>query len=228
MQPYLFPNLSYYKLMACVEQVVFYDDVQFIKGGWINRNQVLHQQTAKPFRLSLVDASSNKRINEVLLFRKEYEVASFQKTLYHTYAKAPYYAPVSALIHDVLNYPSQYIAEIAEQSIRQVFQYLQWPLQACRSSELNVNRTASDKTDRLIALIKHFGKVNYVNAIGGKELYHKDYFQTQGIQLHFISPTTHVYNQFKAPFVPGLSMIDVLMFNDIPTIHRFLQDIELE
>ncbi|MBU3676202.1 MAG: WbqC family protein [Chitinophagaceae bacterium] len=228
MQPYLFPNLSYYKLMASVENVVFYNDVQFIKGGWINRNQILYHQSPKPFRLSLVDASSNKRINEVTIFRKEHEVASMLKTVYHAYAKAPFYKPVSDLIQHVLNYPSLHIAEIAEQSIRQVFDYLQWPFFACCSSDLQVDRSAPNKTDRLIALIQHFGKTQYVNSIGGKELYQKEYFQSKGIQLHFISPKQPTYNQFKTPFVPGLSMIDVLMFNDIPTIHHFLQEIEFE
>lgn len=214
--------------MGCVEQVVFYNDVQFIKGGWINRNQILFQQTAKPFRLSLVDASSNKRINEVLIYNKNKEVELLKKTLFHAYGKAPFYEPVSSLIQDVLEQPTTSIAEIAEFSIRMVFQYLNLPFSACRSSEIQFNREATNKTDRLISLIKYFGKTHYVNAIGGKELYSKDYFLNQGIQLHFIAPANCVYNQFNHVFIPGLSMIDVLMFNDIQTIREFLEDVEFE
>lgn len=214
--------------MGCVEQVVFYNDVQFIKGGWINRNQILFQQTAKPFRLSLVDASSNKRINEVLIYNKNKEVELLKKTMFHAYGKAPNYEPVSSLIQDVLEQPTTSIAEIAEFSIRMVFQYLNLPFSACRSSEIQFNREATNKTDRLISLIKHFGKTHYVNAIGGKELYSKDYFLNQGIQLHFIAPANSVYKQFNHVFIPGLSMIDVLMFNDIQTIRAFLEDVEFE
>ena len=67
----------------------------------------------------------------------------------------------------------------------------------------------------------------YINPIGGKELYAKAEFQSQGIDLRFIKPKPLEYAQFKNEFIPWLSMIDVLMFNDRPMILEMLEGYEL-
>lgn len=228
MQPYLFPNLAYYKLVRHVEHFVFYDDVHFIKGGWINKNNILYNAKALSFRLPLVDASSNKLISEVTLFNKEREVALFLKKLTYSYAKAPYFKQVIKLIEDVLTSPTHSIAEIAEQSIRLVFNYLQLPLLASTSSKLLYNRTGENSTDRLIEIIHFLNKQKYLNAIGGKALYNKEYFKSKGIDLYFISTSKQEYQQFNHPFVPGLSIIDILMFNHPNQVIALLDTIEYE
>ena len=53
MQPYLFPYLGYYQLVQAVDTFVFFDDVNFIMKGWINRNQILQQDQAHKFVLPL-------------------------------------------------------------------------------------------------------------------------------------------------------------------------------
>ncbi len=228
MQPYFFPNISYYKLVRHVEHFVFYNDVHFIKGGWINKNNILYNGKAMSFRLPLVDASSNKLISDVSLFNKEREFALFLKKLTYSYAKAPYFNDVYALIQNVLNTPTNLIGELAQESIRQVFSYLDIPIHATSSSAEIYERSADNKTDRLISLIHHLNKTVYLNAIGGKKLYDKEYFKRQGIDLYFIVSTPNVYNQFNHDFVPDLSMIDVLMFNHPNQVISMLDRIEYE
>jgi hypothetical protein len=228
MQPYLFPNLAYYKLVRHVEHFVFYDDVHFIKGGWINKNNILYNAKALSFRLPLVDASSNKLISDVVLFNKDREIALLLKKLTYSYAKAPFFNDVIKLIEEVLTTPTQSIAELAEQSILLVFNYLKLPLIASTSSTLLYNRAGQNSTDRLIELIHSLDKKKYLNAIGGKALYNKEYFKSKGIDLFFISATKQEYKQFNHPFVPGLSMIDVLMFNHPEQVLSLLDAIEYE
>lgn len=228
MQPYLFPNLAYYKLVRHVEHFVFYNDVHFIKGGWINKNNILYNAKALSFRLPLVDASSNKLISEVTLFNKEREIAILLKKLTYSYAKAPFFNDVIKLIESVLTLPTLSISELAEQSIRLVFNYLKLPLVASTSSALLYNRIGENKTDRLIELIHYLDKKNYLNAIGGKALYNKEYFKSKGIDLFFVSNSIQEYKQFNHPFVSGLSMIDVLMFNHPEQVVLLLDAIEYE
>lgn len=228
MQPYLFPNLAYYKLVRNVEHFVFYNDVHFIKGGWINKNYILNNGKALSFRLPLVDASSNKLISEVTLFNKEREIALLLKKLTYSYVKAPFFKDVIKLIESVLMLQTQSISELAEQSIRSVFSYLKLPLVASTSSALLYNRDGQDKADRLIELIHSLDKTIYLNAIGGKALYSKDYFKSKGIDLLFVSNSIQEYQQFNHPFVSGLSMIDVLMFNHPEQILLMLDAIEYE
>jgi hypothetical protein len=228
MQPYLFPNLAYYKLVRNVEHFVFYDDVNFIKGGWINKNNILYNGQALSFRFPLVDASSFKLISEITLFNKEREVALFMKKLTYSYAKAPFFDNVMKLVEAILNTPTNHISELAEQSIRMVFDYLHLPLTASTSSSLVYNRAAHNKTDRLIDLINFLNKSSYLNAIGGKTLYDKAYFKSRGIDLYFVGSTIQEYPQFQHAFVPGLSILDVLMFNHPEQVVILLDSITYE
>ena len=65
MQPYLFPYIGYWQLIDAVDIFIIYDDVNFIKQGYINRNKILQNQKAHLFTLELLGASSNKKINDI-------------------------------------------------------------------------------------------------------------------------------------------------------------------
>lgn len=65
MQPYLFPYIGYWQLVNAVDAFVIYDDVNFIKQGYINRNNILSNEKSQQFTLELIGASSNKLINEI-------------------------------------------------------------------------------------------------------------------------------------------------------------------
>lgn len=228
MQPYFFPNLSYYKLVHNVEQFVFYNDVNFIKGGWINKNNILNNGKALPFRLPVVDISQKKIISTVEVFDKKREVEMLLKKLHFSYSKAPYYRLVRNVVEGVLTEQSTLISELSMLSIRSVFNYLQLPINTLRSSEIAFDRSHADKADRLISLVRFLGKTTYLNAIGGKAIYDKDYFMQHGINLFFIKPDTNEYKQFNHSFVPSLSIIDVLMFNSPERVIGMLNDFHYE
>lgn len=69
--------------------------------------------------------------------------------------------------------------------------------------------------------------MQYVNPIGGQELYDKEFFEENGIELSFIKTLPIEYRQFKNEFMPWLSMIDVLMFNSIEETQVLLNKYEL-
>ena len=65
MQPYIFPYIGYFQLVQAVEMFVFYDDVNYIKGGWINRNRILINNQPSYVTIPLKGASPNKLICEI-------------------------------------------------------------------------------------------------------------------------------------------------------------------
>lgn len=92
MQPYFLPYLGYWQLMHCVDTFVIYDDVNFIKGGWINRNRYLYQNQPKIFNIIMQDASSFKKINEIGLMQSNNSYNPMKKmmsTFAMAYRKAP-------------------------------------------------------------------------------------------------------------------------------------------
>jgi hypothetical protein len=84
--------------------------------------------------------------------------------------------------------------------------------------------------DRVIAVCNSLRTSTYVNAIGGKSLYDHVGFEKNGLELKFLRPHLDgiTYKQFCDPFIPGLSIVDLLMFNPSQEVHIFLEAYSLE
>jgi len=206
MQPYLFPYIGYYQLVNLTDVFIVYDDVTFIKRGYINRNSILIDREPRRFNIPVIGASQN-----VLIQNLHYApVGKLLKTIEQSYSKAPYYQDVIELITNVLNNDDRNISKLNALSIANVFNYLEIEKKILFASELDYNREAN-RADRLIALAKLQDCNHYINSPGGKELYKKEYFYNEGIKLSFIESEIEPYPQLAKQFIPYLSMIDVLM-----------------
>ncbi|UJF23137.1 WbqC family protein [Shewanella sp. OMA3-2] len=209
MQPYLFPYLGYYQLVNAVEKFVFYDDVTFIKGGYINRNNILSNGKAQRFTIPVPGLSSNTLINELNF---DSNIKKVLKTIEQSYKKTPYFEHVFPLIVSVLSDENRRIDHICAKSISVVFEYLGINKDFYFSSELEYNRDLS-AADKLIAMADVLKSNEYINSPGGKSLYDKKYFAENKIRLSFIEIEKYEYLQNTNEFIPHLSMIDVLMYN---------------
>jgi len=231
MQPYLFPYMGYYQLVNSVDTFVFYDDVNFIKQGWINRNNILQNGSALLFTIPLKGASSNKLIKEVdlnyLLFDKW--AKKFMKTLNQSYSKAPFYNETIQLVDSVFseNSPNKKISDLAIESVLIISDYLEMSTQFKVSSIDFTESRDFDREKRIFDIVKKVGGDTYINAANGANLYSKTSFQQSNIDLQFIQSRIAPYPQFKKDFVPNLSIIDVLMFNSKKTIREMLNEFEL-
>lgn len=213
MQPYIFPYIGYFQLIKEVDLFVFYDDVNFIKRGWINRNRLLQNNEAQLFSVPLIKASQNKLINEVELGFDEKWKNQFFLTLKHNYSKAPYYENVIGLVEDVFSEDLKTISDLAISSVLKSCSYLGLNTKYELSSDAFPETKGMDKADRLIEICKKSNGTEYINPAGGVELYDKDYFEAREIKLFFIENEIIPYAQFGNDFVGGLSILDVLMFN---------------
>ncbi len=227
MQPYIFPYIGYFQLVYAVDSFVFYDDVNFIKRGWINRNNVLINGKAHLLSFPCIGASQNKLINEVGVDLHDKQYAKLEKSVEMAYKQAPYFNEVMPIINGVFNSGVTNIAQLAALSITSVCVYLELDRKFMFSSEDFHQSRGLDKADRLINISRQLNADQYINAIGGMELYDKPYFKKEGINLSFLKPNLGTYNQFEEPFVPGLSIIDVLMFNSKIKVREILANYEL-
>lgn len=226
MQPYFVPYLGYWQLMNAVDQYVIYDDVNYIKGGWINRNRILSNGTPVYFNLPIIGASPNKHINEVQVNINEKSMIKCLKTIQGCYSKAPYFDIVYPMVESIMLYKEKNLAEFIKHSFEVICEYLDIRTQLILSSELqkNVDLKAQDKVLHICNIL---GANEYYNAIGGQELYSFDDFRECGVKLFFLKTNIEEYNQFKNEFVPGLSIIDLLMFNSKDECKRMLNEYEL-
>jgi len=231
MQPYLFPYIGYFQLINAVDQFVIYDDVAYIKNGWINRNRYLLNGQAKYFTLSLAGASSFRPINLTFILDDEKHKTKEKvlKTLVMAYSRAPFFKAVHGLIAEIILNPDNNIATYNENSIRKVCAYLDIHTKIVMSSVIEKDRSLKAQA-RVIAVCKNLNTNTYVNAIGGKSLYAKEIFEKNGLELKFLRPHLDriTYKQFGSSFVLGLSIVDLLMFNPSQEARIFLEAYSLE
>ncbi len=233
MQPYIFPYIGYFQLINKVDVFVFYDDVTFIKNGWINRNKILINKKENIFSIPLNKQSSNTLIKDtqvsILLYNKW--LHKFLKSIQQTYSKAPYFNEVYTIIENTFlkNISDTiYISDLCQASIIACCQYLGITTKFMKSSELLNSHQECNRSDRLIKIAKDFNCTTYINSIGGKELYEKEYFKEKGIGLTFLKPNSIEYLQNNSnEFVAGLSIIDVMMYNSKEQIRVMLNDFNL-
>ncbi len=219
MQPYLFPYLGYYQMVHAVDKFVFYDDVTFIKGGYINRNNMLMNGKSQRFTIPVPGLSSNKKINEL---RFDSNVSKILKSIEQSYRKAPYFNSIFPIIERVFVSSNRQVEYICSQSIKEVFAYLGLEKLFYFSSQLDFDRRLS-ATDKLFSIAKLMSSDDYINSPGGKDLYGKIHFENNGIKLSFIKTEPYSYQQNGFEFIPHLSMIDVLMWNSKQEILALLE-----
>jgi hypothetical protein len=228
MQPYLFPYIGYYQLVHAVDRFVVADDFTFIKAGWINRNRLLVNGAATYFTVPLKRHAATALISEVEIDDGQGKRwrATLLKTVENFYRRAPSFDAVYPLVERVIRGPFTTIADMARASIREVCGHLGVKATIVESSSLYGNAHLKGQ-DRVIDTCRVEHADDYVNAIGGQALYSREAFLAQGVRLHFVRTGAIEYQQFKAPFVGSLSVIDLLMFNALPEAQQLLTRYEL-
>lgn len=213
MQPYLFPYLGYFSLIKNTDYFVFFDTPQYIRKGWINRNRILgingkdiyftvpvekaHRETAiKDIKISAGDWKQ-KFIGQLSIYKK----------------RAPFYGSVMELIEDVVNCNTVYISELAIESIKKTCQYLGMTFDYDIYSKMDMPCAEVKEADEwALYITKKMGYETYVNPPGGKAFFDAKKYKNNNIVLQYLTQEMQVYNQRNSSFIPGLSIIDVMMF----------------
>jgi hypothetical protein len=183
-------------------------------------------------------------INETRIHNKFNWQRKLLRTIYVNYVKAPYFNDVYPLLENIINDQAEYLYDFNNHSIIEIAKYLniQTPISTNEPyfDELEEHLAEKDKyypdydenkypvrVLRILEICRKEGADIYYNAIGGRELYDKKLFRKHNIDLGFIKTKPLTYKQYQHEFVPGLSIIDVMMFNEPEKINAMLDDYEL-
>lgn len=228
MQPYLFPYIGYFQLLAAADRFVIYDDVQFIKGGWINRNRLLVNGQPWLFTVPLDQPSPNRLIRDIELQITKPWRSKLLQTITQNYQKTPHFEAVNELLTRIFSAEARTIADLVRVSLTTIVEYLQLPVQIVPSSTI-YNNTHLKAQERVLDICLQEHASTYINAPGGRALYSAEVFERNGITLKFIDAHITPYQQAKKndAFVPGLSMIDVLMNNSVSEVQKLLNQYSL-
>ena len=222
MQPYLFPYIGYFQLINAVDKFVVYDNIQFTKKGWINRNRILVNKKDEYFTVPLKkDSDYLDIVQRELAVNSREERAKILRKITEAYRKAPHFQPVFQLVQDVFNQEEDNLFRFIYYSLMQTCSYLQLNTELIISSSLAVDPSLRSQA-KVLAICQAIQADTYINPIGGTELYSKDTFAAHNIELGFIKSDEIVYKQFDHDFIPWLSIIDVMMFNEKEKIKQHL------
>lgn len=223
MQPYIFPYLGYYQLVNAAGKFVFYDDVNYIKQGFINRNSICNNGASVGFVLPVPGNSSYVKIKDLSFSNETRKILGNIK---QSYSKAPFFSDVYPMVEAVFQHNERSVATICSLSVQLVFDYLSINKDFYLASQLDYNRTLN-ASDKIIDIVSSLNGSHYINSIGGATLYDKEYFASKGIVLNFIRMNDIQYNQLSKKFIPNLSIIDVLMNCDRSSVMALLAAYEL-
>ncbi|MCB0532498.1 MAG: WbqC family protein [Lewinellaceae bacterium] len=226
MQPYFFPYIGYFQLIQCVDKFVVYDDVNYIKKGWINRNRVLVNGAPALITIPVKNASQNRLINETELASDRGWIPRFLKTLEQAYKKAPLFPAIFPNIEAILLADYANIAELNWATIRFVCNYLDLQTELVPNSGDYANKHLKAQ-HRILDICLQEQASTYINPIGGMEIYDHTLFEQHQIALYFLKATPTPYNQFGNEFQANLSMLDALMFLDKAALTAKLKEFQL-
>jgi WbqC-like protein family len=226
MQPYFFPYIGYFQLIHAVDRFVIYDDVNYIMRGWINRNRILINGIPNYIIVPLQQASQNKRISDISIEASPAWRNKIIRSIENTYRKAPYFTEVFAIVDNLIRYETDNLSDYLAYQLRMLSTFMGIKTEFVVTSRCYENSELTSQA-RILDICKHETVATYINPEGGQELYSKEQFKSGNINLKFLKATLPEYRQFSNEFVPGLSIIDVMMFNSPDEINKMLNEYEL-
>ena len=215
MQPYFYPYIGYFALIAHCDEWEVFDISQFTRKSWMTRNRILNPH--KPWvyvNAPVMGVVRGQRTCEVQLKDRQSLLADLLNKLSHYQAHAPYYEAVVAMVRGSFEaVHEESLTELNLQTMRGVCDYLGIPLRFRVSSREPHDYEITHAGSWALEISKRRGAAQYLNPIRGRELFVKEEFDQSGIALMFLQPYPFEYETRPYPFEPGLSILDVLMWN---------------
>jgi hypothetical protein len=210
LQPYFFPYIGYWQLIHAVDRFVIYDDVNYIKRGWINRNRILINGKATYIILPLSKSSQNKKIYEIELHSSPVLRNKLVKTIQNTYRKSFFFDQVFPVIEKLIRYKVDNLSDYLSYQLQSLASFMGIKTEFIATSRSYWNDYLSGQ-ERVLDICNREQATTYFNLPGGQALYSGEEFRRAGVNLRFISMRTLPYTQRITGFIPYLSIIDALM-----------------
>ncbi len=229
MQPYFFPYLGYFSLIKHTERFILFDSVQFIRHGWIERNRVLKQNGGWVYiKVPVSNKGRETLIKELEIDNSQVWQDKILAQIQHYKKLTPLYFRVRNLLGDLLSTKQHSVVNLNKHLLTGICNYIGINKELHVYSELNLNIETPNAPDEwALNICKSLGGVTeYWNPPGGISFFDRNKYNDAGIKLLFHSAKLIPYRQGDTVFEPGLSIVDVLMFNEIDVINHMLDQYE--
>jgi hypothetical protein len=227
MQPYFFPYIGYWQLIDAVDCFVLFDEAQYIKQGWVNRNRILKAGGGWQYiQVPVAKHPTSASIRDVQLATGEKWQSRILNQLAQYNSRAPFYGDTFGAIEAALiRANEQSIGALNCRIVREICALLSIDTELVVSSEYGFDYSEVKETgDWAFAHADQLGATELINPSGGFDLLNAAKFRARGIGLLSLENPAISYSQSAMPFEPSLSIIDVLMYNGIAGTQRLLAE----
>lgn len=212
LQPGYLPWLGFFEQMYKSDIFVIYDDVQYDKEGWRNRNRIKTangvQWLTVPVLMKFEDRPFIKevKIDNKFPWRKKH-ITSIRQN----YSKAPFYNKYIEIFEEAYSREWEFLINLDIYFILQLTKCLGMEnKKIITSSSLNVT---GNKIERLINICKLFNADTFYEGAAGRNYIDETLFNKEGIRVEFQNYKHPIYSQLYGDFIPYLSVIDLLFNN---------------
>jgi hypothetical protein len=229
-QPYFFPYIGYFQLINAVDHWIVFDTCQFIWQGWVNRNRIIRPNGAVEYiRINVRKCPRDTAIKDIMISTDvDWKNQVIRSLDYYKLIKAPYYQDVMDFLTEAFRFESDRLSPVLVHLLKSTCDYLGIPFRYSVLSEMNLNlENVHGPGEWALEMSKAMKATTYINAPGGKAFHNYQQFKDAGIELLFIEPGITPYDQKKEIFEPGLSILDVMMFNSPEQIREMLKNFTL-
>jgi hypothetical protein len=229
MQPYLLPYLGYFALIRASDRFVSFDTAQYIRHGWVNRNRVLHPTSGWQYiGAPVAKHHRHDTIRDIVVADGGEWKGRLLRQLGHYQKVAPHFDAVMTLLEVALDSRLQRLSEINLNALTAVCGYLGLRFDASTWSEAGIEISDVVHPGGWAPAIAHgLGAREYINPAGGQALFRPEDFSQRGLTLSLLRMSEVSYDQRRSPFEPGLSIVDVMMFNSPTEALRLMDQHEL-
>ncbi|RKY47586.1 MAG: hypothetical protein DRP88_04150 [Candidatus Neomarinimicrobiota bacterium] len=213
-QPQTYPWLGYFAKIMQSDIFIFFDDVQFKKNEYQNRNRI---KTDRGWMWLTVPVVHNfgQKINEVQIDNKQKWEKKHLNTLITYYRKAPFFNSLFAELKELYSRKYELLIDFNIATIEWILEKLKIERKILLSSSLNYNpdQLPLSADEKLINILKIINAETYLSGQGGKNYLNLELFKDNGIKVIFQDFRHPVYHQLYGDFIPNLSILD-LLFNE--------------
>jgi hypothetical protein len=226
MQPYFFPYIGYWQLIHAADCFVLFDDAQYMRHGWVNRNRILKPGGGWQYILvPLKKHAATESIKNVQVHPDKPWKELIIGQLAHYKRKARYFDQINELVREILfSNNEQRIAAVNFALTKKLSEQLDIRNEIILSSDQGFDYAGvGDAGEWALRIGEQIGASEYINPAAGAELFSQEKFSSSKINLSFLKSHEIVYSQ-GGIFEPSLSIIDVLMFNGIEGTKKLLNN----
>lgn len=214
MQPYFMPYIGYFQLINAVDEFILFDTPQFIRHGWIERNNILKINGDSIYiKVPLVKHERSTAILDIKINNSINWEEKILAQITHYKKKAPYYNEVTTLLNYSFEFKTESIVKLNYYALKTICDYLNITTPIKIWSEMKVEIESANAPDEwALNICKALKADTYYNPEGGLSFFDRSKYKNENIEIKFLRSTEIEYNQFSNNFVPFLSIIDLLMF----------------